>query len=215
MWSKSKLRDFFKNYDPCNPNHVDAVDMLQASAKVWMSDDAAWVKKFRDEVVSGSLSNALQKATRIIAHFEGFRSKPYLCPAGVWTIGYGTTFYPNGYAVNFDDDPITETQATEYMVSALERAFVPHLERIPTWKVLNDNQKAAIASFAYNLGPHFYGDETNFATITKALSDKDTLKNVPKALSLYINPGSKFEAGLRKRRQAESELWNGIGEFSK
>ena len=38
--------------------------------------------------------------------------------------------------------------------------------------------------------------------------------DVPKALLLYVNPGSSFEAGLKRRRQAEGELWNGRGQFA-
>jgi GH24 family phage-related lysozyme (muramidase) len=71
---------------------------------------------------------------------------------------------------------------------------------------MNRNQKAAIVSFAYNLGAYFYGSQ-GFNTITKELSNKDNWKNVPKALLLYVNPGSAFEAGLRARRKAEGDLW--------
>jgi GH24 family phage-related lysozyme (muramidase) len=70
-------------------------------------------------------------------------------------------------------------------------------------------------SFAYNLGAHFYGDTDNFNSITKALSTKENWYDVPRALSLYINPGSSFEEGLRRRRKAEGDLWNGKGEFAK
>ena len=47
----------------------------------------------------------------IIKKFEGFRSKPYFCPAGVPTIGYGSTYYADGKPVKLTDAPITEAQA--------------------------------------------------------------------------------------------------------
>ena len=44
----------------------------------------------------------------LIKKYEGFSSKPYLCPAKVPTIGYGATYYPNGKAVTLKDTPIAE-----------------------------------------------------------------------------------------------------------
>jgi GH24 family phage-related lysozyme (muramidase) len=74
---------------------------------------------------------------------------------------------------------------------------------------MGSNQKAAILDFAYNLGAHFYGGN-NFKTITKALSKKENFSQVPSALMLYTNPGTNFEAGLRRRREAEGKLWTTI-----
>jgi GH24 family phage-related lysozyme (muramidase) len=149
----------------------------------------------------------LDKAADIIAEFEGYRGQPYKCPAGVWTIGYGTTYYPNGSVVTSRDAAISKQRARELLDYHIDNAIVPLLSRnIPTWGIMNGNQKAAIVSFAYNLGPHFYGSP-GFTSITKALSKKENWGQVPAALMLYVNPGTTFEAGLRRRRQAEGKLW--------
>jgi lysozyme len=71
---------------------------------------------------------------------------------------------------------------------------------------MNENQQGALLSFAYNLGAGFYGSP-NFNTITRVLREKKW-NEVPKALELYINPGTKVESGLRRRRIAEGKLWN-------
>jgi hypothetical protein len=76
---------------------------------------------------------------------------------------------------------------------------------VPFWVALADHQKCALISFAYNLGSGFYG-ALGFETISKRLKDKDWGK-VPEAMMLYRNPGSNFEAGLRRRREAEGKLW--------
>ena len=55
-----------------------------------------------------------QKGLDLIKHFEGFRSVPYLCSAGVPTIGYGSTYYANGTRVKLSDSPISEDWAEEY-----------------------------------------------------------------------------------------------------
>jgi len=204
-WQPTKLRDFFFNYDFANPNHVKAVDLLQKHAAQLMNDDAEWVKTFRGAVETNDASY-LDKATEIIAEFEGFRASPYKCPAGVWTIGYGTTYYANGELVSPNDRTISKPEGKTLLTHHIDHAITPFLEKIPTWGAMNGCQKASIISFAYNLGAHFYGD-SNFNTITKALSSQANWPDVPKALMLYVNPGSSFEAGLRRRRQAEGELW--------
>jgi GH24 family phage-related lysozyme (muramidase) len=203
-WLPTKLRDFFFHYDFANPDHKKAVDLLQKHAAQVMNDNAEWVKVFRG--AEGDTSY-LDTAGKIIAEFEGFRATPYKCPAGVWTIGFGSTYYSDGTIVTPQDTPISRFGAVKLLESHIDNAVVPALERtIPTWGLMNGNQKAAIISFAYNLGAHFYGSP-GFNTITKALSTKDNWKQVPSALMLYVNPGSSFEAGLKRRRKAEGDLW--------
>jgi GH24 family phage-related lysozyme (muramidase) len=203
-WLPTKLRDFFFHYDFANPDHQEAADLLQKHAAQIMNDNAEWVKVFRG--ASGD-TTYLDKAADLIAEFEGYRGQPYKCPAGVWTIGYGTTYYPDGTLVTPRDAAISKQRARELLDNHIDNAIVPILSsKIPTWGVMNGNQKAAIISFAYNLGSHFYGGP-NFNTITRALGKKENFAQVPASLALYVNPGTNFEAGLRRRRQAEGKLW--------
>ena len=57
---------------------------------------------------------------------------------------------------------------------------------------MNDNQRGALLSFAYNLGAAFYGGR-NFNTITRILRDQKW-HEVPKVLEMYRNPGTKFHS---------------------
>jgi len=203
-WQPTKLRDFFFHYDFANPNHVAAADLLQKHAAHLMNDNAEWAKTFRGTSTS---DDYLKTAAEFIAPFEGFSASPYVCPAGVWTIGYGTTYYPDGYPVLSGDPPVTKEKAQGLLEHNIGHSVVPVLETtIPTWGPMNTNQRAAIISFAYNLGSHFYGGK-NFNTITRALSSTANWPDVPSALMLYVNPGSSFESGLRRRREAEGNLW--------
>ena len=203
-WSAEKLRDFFFHYDSSNPNHVKAVDLLQAGAPDLMKDEADWVTLYRKPV---GYDQSVSIATPFIASFEGFSPTVYKCPAGVYTIGYGTTHYPDGTLVYPGDPSISEKTGQSYLSHEVEVITVPALaSTIPTWADMNPNQQAAIISFGYNLGAYFYGSN-GFATITEALRTKENWHNVPSALLLYVNPGSSFEAGLRRRRQAEGDLW--------
>lgn len=84
----------------------------------------------------------------LIKKYEGFSNKPYLCPAGVATIGYGTTRYPDGTKVSMVDEPITEEQATAYLNSYVINTILPYLKDLD----LTDNQRTALVSLIYNIG---------------------------------------------------------------
>lgn len=204
MWAPDKLRDFFINFDENNPNHLNAVDVLQKHAAPIMKDDTSWVKIYRTRETEEKTPD---NAVHLITKWERFKSKPYLCPAKVWTIGYGTTCYPNGKRVEPDDPEISREQGLKFLHNHIKEVIVPTLSKtIPTWRHMNENQRAAIISFAYNVGSYFYGG-TNFFSITSALSKKENWRDVPRALRLYVNPGSSFEEGLRNRRNNEVALW--------
>jgi lysozyme len=209
-WDPKKLRDFFTNFNPKNPNHLAAVDLLQSHVPGVMNDGAEWVKKFREKAAPAAKSSGSrvpQEALDLIKKYEGFRSGPYICPAGVPTIGYGNTYYPRtGTKVKMTDAPVSPDAAELMLKETVEKDFLPQLEKIPYWNEMSDGQKSALISFGYNLGANFYGDTENFGSITRDLKNKDWA-NVPTTLLKYRNPGSSFEEGLRKRRTEEGEVW--------
>lgn len=86
----------------------------------------------------------------LIKKYEGFRTKPYYCPAGIATIGYGSTFYKTGKLVTIDDPPISEPDAA----SLLDYHAYTLYDSInnSTLKTLSVNQLSALVSFSYNLG---------------------------------------------------------------
>ena len=207
-WHEQKLRDFFANYDPKDPNHTAAVDLLQSHVPGVMQDGADWVKMYRKKTTPTYWGSRVpDQAINLIKKYEGFRAGPYICPAGVPTIGYGNTYYPSGQKVTMKDPPITEADARAMLKTTVERDFVSVLEKtIPYWNEMSDGQHSALISFAYNLGAYFYGDTSNFGSISRDLKDKNWA-NVPTTLLKYRNPGSSFEEGLRRRRTEEGEVW--------
>ena len=200
------LADFFTYYKG-EPHQKEAIQMLQsAMPDSLLKNKASWVVKYR-EVPEVPPSVVPPQCLDIIATFEGFRSSPYLCPAGIPTIGYGATYYADGRKVSMSDPAITEPQGREMLAAMVEKDFWGVLSNtIPYWSEMNDNQKSALTSFGYNLGARFFGSP-GFNTISACLSDH-AWGEVPGALMLYVNPGSAFEAGLRRRREAEGRLWN-------
>ena len=199
------LIDFFTYYRG-ETHQKEAVQLLQsAMPDSLLKNKCSWVTKWR-ETPEPQPSTVPPQCLDIIAEFEGFRASPYLCPAGVATIGYGCTFYPDGQPVELTDAPITQPKAKEMLAALVEKDFWGVLKNtIPFWDEMNDNQRSAITSFGFNLGAHFYGSP-GFTTISACLRDH-AWDELPDALLLYRNPGSSFEAGLRRRREAEGKLW--------
>ena len=202
---KAKWGQFWKYFNN-ETQQAQAISLLydQMPATL-LAEDAEWIKTYREKPPEPE-SEIPPQATDLITEFEGFSSAVYNDGVGVPTIGYGSTHYANGQKVCFGDPPITEPEARKLLM-IVEEDYWDILKRtIPYWSQMNDNQKSALLSFGYNLGPHFYGS-SGFATITRLLSDKDW-PGVPAGFMLYVNPGSSVEAGLRRRRTAEGDLWS-------
>lgn len=120
------------------------------------------------------------------------------------TIGWGSTKDFDGKPFKFGQK-ITQQYADDLFLYQIENEYLPPIKKIPYWNEMNDNQRGALLSFAYNLGANFY-NQSGFDTITKVLKNKEWDK-VPDAFYLYHNPGSDVEVGLKRRRVAEGNLW--------
>ena len=69
---------------------------------------------------------ASQNCINLIKLFEGYKPKAYLCPAGVPTIGYGSTMYQTGLKIKLSDT-INEQQANELLMWELKnKAYALH-----------------------------------------------------------------------------------------
>jgi GH24 family phage-related lysozyme (muramidase) len=148
-----------------------------------------------------------EPAQRMIASFEGFRAQAYPDPLSggePWTIGYGFTSW-QGHPV-VPGLSISRREADAALAEGV-KACAAHLGgTIPHWAEMDASQRCALIDFAWNLGQDFYGDQADFATISRDLRER-LWDAVPVDLLLYCNPGSSVEAGLRRRRQAEADLW--------
>ena len=203
--AKISFPDFWKYYKG-TPEQKEAIVLLESMMPVsLLQDDSSWVVKYREKPKAPP-SVVPPQCLDIIASFEGFRPTPYLCPAGVPTIGYGSTFYEDGRKVSMSDPAITEPQAKQMLETICEKDFWNVLKNtIPFWDEMSDNQRSALTDFGFNLGAHFFGSP-GFSSISDCLRDH-AWDEVADALLLYRNPGSSFEEGLKRRREAEGALW--------
>lgn len=90
-------------------------------------------------------------AETIIKAAEGLRLKAYLCPAGVWTIGWGCTRRPDGHAIE-PGQVITLQEAEEYLQASMGHIWAQLQASGAVTRTPNVNQAAALLSLAYNIG---------------------------------------------------------------
>ena len=135
----------------------------------------------------------------LIKRFEGYLNKPYLCPAGIPTIGFGTTVYPSGKKVLLSDPPITMTEACFFLKNDLIR-FESAINKAVTVPI-TQHQFDALCSFVYNVGVGAFMDSTLLKKINAGEYAGDEFLRWNKA-------GGKVLAGLTERRQAEKVLFD-------
>lgn len=200
-----RLTDCVKHSDLALSHHRAFWELVESKLPAGFLADAGEGGSLWISAPAAKPAATLEPGLKLIREFEGCHLKAYKCPAGVWTIGWGNTTHPDGRPVK-SGDTITQQQADAMLTGLVEREL-PRLREIPHWEAMSPGQQGALLSFAWNLGFSFYGSP-GFETITRCLRDKDWA-GVPAALLLYRNPGSSFEAGLKRRRQAEGRLWGG------
>jgi lysozyme len=136
----------------------------------------------------------------IVKFYEGFRSRPYLDPVGIPTIGYGSTYYENDTKVTLQDQPITSERAIQLLLYNLSKfaSGVNTIVKVP----LNNNQFNALVSFAYNVGL----GALKKSTLLK-LVNSGNYKGASEQFIRWNKAGGQVLPGLTKRREAERNLW--------
>lgn len=144
--------------------------------------------------------DALEIAVELCKRFEGFRPRPYLCPAGVPTIGYGSTRYPDGSAVTLKDEPIGRERAEELLQADLRAGRLPAV--LLLCPGANTPERiGALVDFAYNLGT----GALKSSTLRKRVNAGDW-SAVPRELRKWVRGGGRVLPGLVHRREAEAAL---------
>jgi Phage-related lysozyme (muraminidase) len=90
-------------------------------------------------------------AAALCRRFEGLYLRPYLCPAGVPTIGYGATYYEDGRRVRMDDPPITRERAEALLIWMVRKVYLPVVMQLCPG-VREPGLLAALIDFTFNLG---------------------------------------------------------------
>lgn len=152
-------------------------------------------------MAASNLDEALGLAAELCRHFEGFRSRPYICPAGYPTIGYGTVYKPDGTRVTMDDAPISKAQADEWLLSELRSNYGAGILKASPNLIKHPRVLAAAIDFAYNLGVSRY----RASTLRKRLEAEDW-DGARVQLMRWTKAGGRELPGLVRRRKAEAGL---------
>lgn len=137
--------------------------------------------------------NISEKGINLIKSFEGCKLKAYLCPANVWTIGYGHT---NGV---YKGMTITQEQADKYFLDDIK----PIEEYLNSLNVeLTQGQYDALVSFTYNLGL----GKLKSSTLLKCVKAKQ-FKAAAEQFAKWIYVNNKVSKGLINRRDKEKDLF--------
>lgn len=135
----------------------------------------------------------------LVSSFEDTKLQAYDDGVGVWTIGTGTTVYPNGQKVK-RGDTCTLAQAKAYFAHDLMRfeSSVNDLVKVP----LSQNQFDALVSLVYNIGTGAFAG----STLLKKLNAKDYAGAADQFL-VWNKGGGKVLKGLVRRRADERALF--------
>jgi lysozyme len=141
------------------------------------------------------------KGYELIKQFEGYSDRPYKCPAGIPTIGFGNTYYPSGIKVKLTDKQITKEYANE-MLKFVADKFAEDVLKVVKSNI-TINQLNALTTFAYNLGI------TNFrnSSLLKLVNNNPNDANIAKEFLKWNKANGKELKGLTNRRIAESALY--------
>ena len=136
----------------------------------------------------------------LLMFFEGYRSKAYQCDADRWTIGYGTTIYPNGVPVK-KGDTCTKEQAMLFVFSDVLPIEKTISELVTV--TLNQNQYDALVCLIYNIGRSAFTGST-----MRKLLNKGDLQKAAMEFPKWNKVKKVVNEGLTKRRLKEQTLFN-------
>ena len=141
-------------------------------------------------------------ALALIKRFEGCRLKPYLCPAGIATIGYGSTRYPDGRRVTMQDEPISEEKAEVFLYYIVTRIAYSIFKLCPILLTEDGGKQASIIDFAYNLGT----GNLKASTLRRRINEGNW-DEAAHELRKWIYGGGRRLRGLIIRRNVEARFF--------
>ena len=142
----------------------------------------------------------IKRALPVIVRFEGIRLRPYLCPAGVWSIGLGSTRYADGRPVRATDPPVTREHAYALAIEQLRREYLPAVLRLCPG-IDSYDRLAGVLSFTYNCGV----GALQASTLRRRINAGDWL-GAQVEMRKWVRGGGGILPGLVTRRAVEAGM---------
>ena len=148
----------------------------------------------------------------LIKAFEGCHNTPYLCPAKLWTVGYGHVLYPEQARLKADERPayplkpehnrVWDVDEIDALLQADLRKFEAGVLRLCPPAADNDCHFGAEVSFSFNVGL----GNLQSSTLRMKYNRGDTEGAADEFLK-WNKSGGKVLPGLVRRREAERMLF--------
>ena len=164
----------------------------------------------------------LSKAGEDLMHkYEGFRSRPYLCPAHIWTIGYGHVLYQEQIRL-----PVVRVEGKETPMIRKEMPMKPEDNRVWTKTEIDELFRDDVGTFergVLRLVPSVVGRQGSFDALVsisfnfglgnlqrstiRMRANRGDWDGAAEAFRVWTKGGGKVLPGLVKRREAEIALF--------
>lgn len=142
----------------------------------------------------------IKRALPVIVRFEGLFFRPYLCPAGIWSIGLGSTRYADGRPVRPTDPPITREHAYALAVEQLQREYLPAVLRLCPG-IDSYDRLAGVLSWTYNCGV----GALQASTLRRRINAGDW-RDAQAEILRWVRGGGRILPGLVTRRAIEAGM---------
>lgn len=153
-------------------------------------------KQRREALRAKRITKISSRGVDLIAGFEGFSSKPYRDPVGVWTIGYGHTT-----GVSATSKPLSKRQARRLLVREINEHYAPAVAKLDL--PLSQGQFDALTSFVFNLGVGAISADTGIGRELRA----HRWARAADQMLRWDKAGGRVLPGLTRRRKAERDLF--------
>jgi len=147
--------------------------------------------------------NVSKAGIALIKHHEGVRSRPYRCPANLWTVGVGHLIGDGKLLPDSYNRTFTEEEIDGLLKSDLRRFELGISKMLPNVP-LRQCEFDCLVSFAFNLGLGTF----QRSTLRQALL-RNNKKAAMESLVKYCRAGGKILKGLQTRRLDERALFEG------
>ena len=146
--------------------------------------------------------NISRKGIELLKEFEGLRLNAYKCSAGVATIGYGSTYYPDKSNVKMGDVLRDKLEAEVLLINTLVDYDI-YVSKYTKSVKLTQYQFDALVCFAFNVG---LGNLSKSTLLKMVLANPNDPKITPE-FAKWNKAGGKVLQGLTKRRAKEAQLY--------
>lgn len=156
-------------------------------------------------LITANIKEVSGKALTLIKRFEGERLSSYQDQAGIWTIGWGSTYHHDLKRRVQKGDVIDKETALRWL--KLDAAgfsdYVKRLVKVP----INQNQLDSLTSFSYNVGNNAFANSTLLRKLNQGASKQEVALEFAKWNKVTINGEKVVSDGLVRRRKLEADLF--------